>query len=315
MRIFLFLCLCLLQSQAEMLTRSKLAMGTLVSLSVPVENKELLQKGFLLLEDLEKALSSYPPNGAIYHLNRKKTLTPLDPFTYEALVLSKKYYLQTQGYFDITIGSITKDLYHFGEQEKVVDKQTLQKANIAFFALHFERDKAFLEENISVDLGGMGKGFSVDKIATLFTTEKLSRGIISLSGDIRCIGICTLGIDDPFKEGIMARFTTKQEITGVSTSGTYRRFVKTKEHHHLIDPKAKQQQQEFLSITLIATLPNSDLDAYATAASVMPKEMAYRFLDEKNIAYIIMQSDHRIVLSANLKEFVKSLEFIEQEGK
>ncbi|MDQ7069017.1 MAG: FAD:protein FMN transferase [Sulfurimonas sp.] len=59
------------------------------------------------------------------------------------------------------------------------------------------------------------------------------------------------------------------------------------DNNHLINPKTKESQKSFISLTLISTLPNSDIDAYATAASVMPKELAYRFLNSLDVGYII----------------------------
>ena len=64
-----------------------------------------------------------------------------------------------------------------------------------------------------------------------------------------------------------------QENTAISTSGNYRRYVQNSDYNHLINPKTRASQKTFASISLISDrYSNSDLDAYATAASVMPKQ-------------------------------------------
>ena len=78
-------------------------------------------------------------------------------------------------------------------------------------------------------------------------------------------------------------------------------------HNHLIDPKRKRSQQRFASITLVGQLPNSDLDAYATAASVMPVDEAIAFLKERRIGYILITTDKDVLVSETLEQSVDNL--------
>ena len=54
-------------------------------------------------------------------------------------------------------------------------------------------------------------------------------------------------------------------------------------------------------------MSNSDLDAYATAASVMPVDEAYRFLNALDLAYVIMQRDKKLRFSSTLSKYTKDL--------
>ena len=128
---------------------------------------------------------------------------------------------------------------------------------------------------------------------------------VALSGDIRCLGVCEININNPFADEPLLHFFTTNEEMAISTSGNYNRFVGTEKNNHLINPKTKQSQNTFISITLISTLPNSDIDAYATAASVMPKELAYEFLDSLDVAYVVLESDRKLVVSENISLYVK----------
>ena len=133
-----------------------------------------------------------------------------------------------------------------------------------------------------------------------------------MSGDIRCLDICSMAIQNPFGEGTMAEFTTKVSNTAISTSGNYRRFIKSKENNHLIDPKRKTSQQLFASITLLSHGSNSDIDAYATAASVMPLEEAVSFLGSLDLAYVLVRNNGDQYVSENLGDYVEALRFTQR---
>jgi len=286
-----------------MSTRTQVIMSTFISISVDEKNKNHIESGFEIIKDVESSLSSYKPTSTVYKLNKNK-YAKLDKYTYEALTLCEKYYRKTDGYFDISIGSITKDIYRFGEDEHLASQDELNSAKIRFRALEYNTKYAYLDDGIKIDLGGMGKGYAVDKLAEYFKTNGIKDAIISASGDIRCLGICKIDIQDPFSDGALLSFTTTQNDTGISTSGTYNRYIKNQENNHLINPKLKKSQTKFVSITLVSKLASSDLDAYATAASVMPLNKAYEFLDSIEVAYIVVQSDGIIKKGGNLSLIV-----------
>ena len=314
LRFLFFILILVFSLHSSMVSRTKVGMGTFITVSVAEEYKNHLENSFKIMSDVEASLSSYNPSSKIYQLNKNREID-LDIFTYEALKLSAKYYRQTDKYFDITVGSITKDLFHFGEEERVPKDYELQKAKVSFSGLYISKIKAFIDEGIKVDLGGMGKGYGVDKVIAYLKSHGIKKSIVSASGDIRCLGECAINIQNPFNESFLASFETIGDEAGVSTSGNYNRYVKTKENNHLINPKVKKPQQNFISITLISKLPSADLDAYATAVSVMPVKLAYEFLNTHALAYIIMQSDGELRVSENISEFVKNLVFYNRVQK
>ncbi|MDO9265713.1 MAG: FAD:protein FMN transferase [Sulfurimonas sp.] len=282
-------------------------MSTFITISVDEKNANLITDGFDIIKNIEMSLSSYNPKARIYLLN-KNLHVEVDDNVYESLSLCKKYYAATDGYFDITVGSITKDLYGFGESERVATPLELQDAKVDIDGLRFNEKEAFIDKGIKVDLGGMGKGFAVDKVADYYKSKGVNSAVISASGDIRCLSVCKMDVQDPFVEdGSLLSFETTKDDLGITTSGNYNRYVESTKNNHLIDPKAKKPQTSFISITLIGELSSSDLDAYATAASVMPTKKTYEFLDALEVGYIIMQSDEEIVISKNIAKYAKNL--------
>lgn len=305
MRYFLIIILSYAISDAKTVSRTQVIMSTFITISVEEKDKHLVEHGFKIMKDIDASISSYKKSAVIYRLNQDKKVK-LDSYSYQALKQSKELYKKSDGYFDITIGSITKDLYHFGEQERVPSKQKLLDAKINIRGVHLSKDEAFLDENIKLDLGGMGKGFAVDKVAAYFRANNIE-ATISASGDIRCLDTCLIDVQNPFSDAKLLSFKTSKKNLGITTSGNYNRYVKSTKNNHLINPKLKSSQTKFVSITLIGSMSSSYLDAYATASSVMPLKKAYEFLDSQELAYIVLQSNGEMKISSNIDEYTNSL--------
>ena len=306
LRVLLIFFFMITSLSSDMLSRTKVGMGTFITISVDENSSKYLENGFKIMQEVERSLSSYNTTTPIYKLNQDKNST-INAIVYEALALSREYYKQTNGYFDISVGSVTKDLYRFGEDERVPTKEELFNATIDFKGLRFNRQKAYIKDGMKIDLGGMGKGFGVDKVAEYFREQSINRARVSASGDIRCLGVCKIDVQDPFSDGILLSFKTAHKDVGISTSGNYNRYVKSTKNNHLINPKTKSSQDKFVSITLISLLPSADLDAYATAASVMPLNKAYKFLDSLDLAYIVLQNSGVLIFSKNINYYTKNL--------
>lgn len=298
--LFIFLCL---NAEEALQTRTKVLMSTFATISLNESNKGLFKGAFTILSTVDKSLSSYNQNSPIYKLNNNKK-ADINLYAYEALLLSQKYYIKSAGYFNIAIGSVTKDLYRFGEDERVPKDWELNASDTSFDTLTFDKRRAKLGQGVKIDLGGFGKGYGVDRVVEYLKINNVKKARVALSGDIRCLGICEISINNPYSDVALLRFVTRKEEMAISTSGNYNRFVGTEDNNHLINPKTKQSQKIFISITLISTLPNSDIDAYVTAASVMPKELAYKFLDSLDLAYVILESDRKLVISENISLYV-----------
>ena len=301
MQIFFLLFVLFLNAFAQDVLRTKVIMGTFVTVTLPEEKKQDMQAVFKIMKNVDASLSSFKQNSPIFKLNQNK-ITSLDAYSYEALQLSQKYYNQTDGYFNVAIGAITKDLYCFGKEEKVPQEKALKRSDTSFKNLHFTQTQANISHTIKIDLGGLGKGFAVDKAMVYLKEHQVRKAKVAASGDIRCLGTCKIEIKNPFSEKPLFAFETKKQEMGISTSGNYEHFVKNTQYNHLINPKTKHSQTNFISVTLISALPSSQLDAFATAISVMPKEKAFVFLKKFNIAYVILDTQMKLFISENISQ-------------
>lgn len=194
---------------------------------------------------------------------------------------------------------------HFGEENSTIpSEEALKHAKLGIESIEINTTTIRTEENITIDLGGMGKGYAVDKVADFLAEQNISQGTIALSGNIRCLDVCDFALQSPFSEQTFATLKSKIPQLSISTSGTYRRYVKDTSHNHLIDPKTAKQAKTFVSVSLFAHANNAKIDAYATAISVMPKEKALAFLRAHDeVGFVLVESNGKIMYG-NLEKFV-----------
>lgn len=290
-------------SHAQMLERTRVMMGTFATVRVPAEKAACAEKAFARMAAVEKALSSYDPEAEIARLNRTRDAA-IGPDTHEALTDARRYYVRSGGYFDVTVGSVTRKGFRFGEEERIPGAEQLDAAKVGFGGLKFNAAHAHLDEGITLDLGGFGKGFGVDKGVETLKTCGVTEGSVGLSGDIRCLGGCAWAIENPAGGAPLFYLRTRMNEAGISTSGTYRRYVKDRSHHHLINPKTKTPETDFVSVTLVGTAPSGDLDAWTTTAAVMPETKARRFLRTLEVGWVLVYPDGSTELSPSLARYV-----------
>jgi FAD:protein FMN transferase len=278
--------------------RAQVHMGTLIG--VTVEEESLSDEIFALFAQLDSRLSTYKNDSEISRLNRDLELN-VSAVTRRVLERSLEMSHLSEGAFDVTIGSVTHGAYRFGyDNEQLPSKLQLQKAQhyIGANRIHLDENRVRIEQGTIIDLGGIGKGYGVDVAIEALQNKKVSKAVIAASGDIGCMGGCTIEIQDPFHpQGHIATITSTLPRLAVSTSGNYERYIKNKTHNHLIDPKTGKSQQRYASITLIDDEDNTRIDALATAVSIMEEKKAMAMLDKLGIAYVLIHNDGTIIKS------------------
>ncbi|GAH67463.1 unnamed protein product, partial [marine sediment metagenome] len=129
-----------------------------------------------------------------------------------------------------------------------------------------------------MDLGGIAKGYAVDRAVKVLREQGIERGIVDAGGDILCFGHkrngWSIGIRHP-------RSANPNETIGVirvdsgaiATSGDYENYFEVEgiRYHHLIDPATGMPAREAISATVIAPTA-TQADAWATALFVLGEE-------------------------------------------
>jgi thiamine biosynthesis lipoprotein len=98
---------------------------------------------------------------------------------------------------------------------------------------------------MAVDLGGIAKGYAVDRAFDFCRSAGIENFLIDLSGNIRTAGRpgwrqnWQIGVRDPFDRSRIIGRVSMQNGMALATSGSYERFVQIAGAHysHVIDPK------------------------------------------------------------------------------
>ena len=144
-------------------------MGTYARVNVFGGTDNDIDAAFSKIRDLDNLLSDYKPDSQISQINRSsgKASVEVSDEVKEVLQTALRVAEETKGAFDPTIGALTIGLYHFGrENASVPSDEGIDKAKalVNYRWVRIDGNRVFLEkEGMMLDLGGIGKGFAVDK--------------------------------------------------------------------------------------------------------------------------------------------------------
>lgn len=284
--------------------RTQVHMGTLIS--VRMDDDNISDAVFALFHDLDQRLSTYKSDSEISRLNREHNVS-VSLLTRNVLERSMEMNRLSHGAFDVTIGSLTHGAYHFGTDDTLPTPEEIRHAlaSVGGERIAIEKEGVRVIPGTIIDLGGIAKGYAVDLALQTVARSGVGQAVIAASGDIGCLGRCEVEIQDPFHpEGHIATVTSSLPRFAISTSGNYERYIRTKEHNHLLDPKTGKSEQRFASVTLMGEGDNTALDALSTAVAVMGEKRAIALLATiPSIRYYLVCNDGRIFQSRNLKSW------------
>ncbi len=269
-------------------------MGTYVVVDLPKE--EDAYRAYRIMKSLEEKLSDYIPDSEISLINRRAGVKPVEasPETLEVLKKAIEISERTYGYFDVSVGAITIKHKREGRISLEEAKELVNYRNIVI-----DGSGVFLKKrNMALDLGGIGKGFAVEKTYEIL---KVPRGFIGAAGDMKVWGEKrTLAIKDPLSGGSLVQMVNSKDLC-LSTSGNYLR-------QHI-----EQEDEELIQITVVHT-DCTYADAYATALFSMPKELRRRFEEENpEVGVLELFSDGSVYINKGFRNFFEVILF--RKGK
>jgi thiamine biosynthesis lipoprotein len=137
----------------------------------------------------------------------------------------------------------------------------------------------FRDRDVGIDLGGIGKGYGVDRAVEALRAHGVQRGIVNVGGDLYAVGASEdgdpwkVGVRDPADpNGIIASFEVSDRA--VATSGDYVRFFQYggRRYHHILDPRTGEPSQSGVHSVTVMADDCMTADAAATAVFCRPDE-------------------------------------------
>lgn len=280
-------------------------------------SKSTLLEAFKIAKDIEEKFSAYKKQSIIFKINENAGIKPVvcDDETIFLINESLKIAKITDAKFDPTIGALSQGAYGFGTKNPKIPSQkeiSLAKELVDFKEIEILSDSVFLKKKgMRLDLGGIGKGYTAEKIINFFMDEKVSSALVSVGGEICCYGKeYKIGIKNPFSSGTIATITTTKNPTTITTSGDYERYIDSIKYHHILDSKNGVSNHFYSSVTLIKDgFFGSELDALATAIfNTKPQELE-KISKEQEMATIAITPDKEILFLNKDKNFYKKIDF------
>ncbi|MEJ2681923.1 MAG: FAD:protein FMN transferase [Gammaproteobacteria bacterium] len=228
---------------------------------------------------LEALLSHYQTSSDVGRVNGAPAGQAV-PVSAELIYLierARRFSELSHGAFDITVGSAEK-LYDL-RRGRAPSAERLRTATdrIDYRRVHTDavaNTVTLTLPDMSLDLGGIGKGYAVDRCVEKLRALGIHQAALTAGGDTRLLG--NRG-DRPWWVGIRHPRDREQqalvlplEDTAISTSGDYERFfVQGKERvHHILSPKTGRPTTELASVSVLHA-ESTSADALATTLFVL----------------------------------------------
>lgn len=192
------------------------------------------------------------------------------------------------GYFDISIGPLTR-LWGFQTKSYRVPPPEEIAAALPLVgqdAVHERGGSLVLAPGMSLDWGGLAKGWAVDLAASSLRALGVQRGFINAGGDLYCWGknpsdsAWNVGIKHPRQRGYIGVLSVSG--VGVATSGDYQRGFEKEgvRYHHIFDPHTGYPARGKQSVTVVGP-ETAFCDGLSTAlfSNPAPAEILSRYPD------------------------------------
>ena len=225
----------------------------------------LMQHAMQRFEEAEAELSRFRPDSGLSRLNAAAGLGPqtVSPLLWTALNRAVEAARQTLGLFDPTVLDLLRAAGYDRSFELLNgSSDTLgpsAKPSCGWHQIRFYDSVGQVElpAGVGIDLGGIAKGWTVDRVAVSLATH--GPVLVDAGGDIRAIGLpggepWPVAVQDPFDE---TRDCAVLALNGgaVATSSIGRRRWQRNGQtmHHLIDPRTGQPSDSDLhTVTVLA---------------------------------------------------------------
>jgi FAD:protein FMN transferase len=228
--------------------------------------KRTLSLSFDEVDRIDRLMSNYKKDSPLSEINREAAKRPVKvvPELFDFISECLNYSRESEGAFDITVGPLMKAWGFFRDEGRIPSATELSRARSGTGYQHIildEKEKTirFDREGVELDLGGIAKGYAVDRVVKLLKAHGIERALIS-SGGSTIYGLGSppdssgweIEIQDPIDHRKVA---TKISLNNraISVSGSSEKFFEVDgvRYSHIMDPRTGLPVQGILSVAVI----------------------------------------------------------------
>lgn len=258
----------------------------------------------------------------LWYINRYagQSPVPAEPELIELLQWASEKQRMFHGKVNIALGSVLSVWHGYRtEGTEVPPVELLQErsghTDIEDLIIDAEAGTVFFSDpEMTIDLGAVAKGYTVEKVATQLLDLRMPSFILNAGGNIRCGDkpmdgrkVWGIGLQDPTGGNTYTDVVYIRNLSAV-TSGDYQRYytVDGVRYHHLIDPDTLMPGTCHHSVTVV-TGDSGYADMLSTALFLMPYEEGRKLVDSLDgvEAYWVL-SDYSIQYTVGMTALLNS---------
>ena len=253
----------------------------------------IVDEAFDEVDRIDRLMSHYKADSPLSRLNREAAQHPVavEPELFDFIVEAMRYHRDSDGAFDITVGPLMKAWGFFQGEGRVPSENELAAARSHVGGVHVVLNRisktiAFDESGVELDLGGIAKGYAVDRVVGLLRRRHIAAALISAGGST----IYGLGappgadawevmVQDPIDPRKIA-FTIELKDRALSVAGSSEKAFEAGgvRYSHIMDPRTGRPVQGMLSVAVLASNGTAG-DALDDAFFVLGPERSRTYLN------------------------------------
>jgi len=302
-------------ARAEWFFREEAIMGTRVAVELWSEDAALATRAMeAVIAEMRRTdalMSTYRPESQLSAVNAHAFERPVtvDPEIIEVVVRSFDFSRMSGGAFDVTYASVGY-LYDYRAHQRPSGEQVAAALpTIDYRQVQVDRERntiRFLRKGVRIDLGGIAKGYAVDRSIDRLRDLGIEHAMVNAGGDTRLLGDrrgkpWIVGVRDPRNEGRMVtRLPLENEA--ISTSGDYERYFEEDgvRYHHILVPGTGDVARAVRSATVIG--PDATLtDGLSTTVFVLGVERGMELVSRRpGVEAVVVDKDGGIFYADGL---------------
>lgn len=230
--------------------------------------RQSVDAAFDEVDRIDRLMSHYKPDSPLSCLNQEAAKAPVktDPELFDFLAECLRYSRESDGAFDITVGPLMKAWGFFRGEGRMPSEQELVKArrNVGFQHVILDekaRTVFFDQPGVELDLGGIAKGYAVDRAVAVLQRRGINSALVSAGGST-IYGLGTppheagweVKLQDPVAPDKTA-LTVRLKNQALSVSGSYEKFFELggRRYSHIMDPRTGQPVEGVLSVAVVTS--------------------------------------------------------------
>lgn len=234
--------------------RCKPLLGTYVEIAIcsnDAEGQYAIDQAFAAIQLVQDLMGFHNPNSELSRINNRAYIEPIEvhEWTFQVLSISKELYESTDGVFDCGVGNklvesgaLPLHPHHFATPKSSINDLILMKPNYVLS-----------NAPLTLDLGGIAKGFAVDKAVETLQQYGIQSGCVNAGGDLRVFGSHSqdIHIRNPANP-IELIALGSLENGAIASSGLYYCDHSKLDAGHIVDPRTGEHIQFTQSYSVLA---------------------------------------------------------------